>query len=183
MGPRPASPRSRGAEDNVATLHHSTTLEHFGKSFWSNGAPQRPVAAVEDLLGPITRLAPHLDVASVGAATPGSSEKHFLVSGQYALMRHLWQRYVSDAAYAQLLTDHHMEHLGDLSAWHVTEVAPGRHLVRWPVVEDWFSEPDPRTGRIPPDPAVLDQAPHDFAALLPTREALQAHPLRPPNPA
>ena len=70
-----------------------------------------------------------------------------------------WSRYIPDAFGMQLLTDEHLSRVRDLSAWTVTEPAPGRHLVEAPDLADWF-------GPAGPSEQVLAAARADFGPVI-----------------
>jgi hypothetical protein len=51
----------------------------------------------------------------------------------------LWARFVPDACGMLLLTGEHLAQAADLSAWTLTEVAPGRYLAEAPGLPAWFA--------------------------------------------
>ncbi|QCX26389.1 hypothetical protein [Nocardioides jishulii] len=165
-------------EEGRELMRRTLTLDLFGQSAWSNADPEISTAqGVHELVQLIIRLAPHLDVAVLGAARPATTEFHDLQTPAYGLVRHLWHSYVPDAAPVLLLTDRHMERVGDLSAWQVQEVAPGRHLLQWHRLDDWFTPPT-ETGHVDPDADALARARHDLRDLFVTRAVRKANPLR-----
>ena len=70
-----------------------------------------------------------------------------------------WGGYVPDVFGMQLLTDEHLRRAADLSAWTVTEAAPGRHLVEARNPADWF-------GPAGPSAQTLAAARADFGAVI-----------------
>lgn len=80
-------------------------------------------------------------------------------AGYHRRAPHLESSWVPDAYGVQLLTDRHLRHANDLSAWNVEEVAPGKHLV---VARDpgaWF-------GPSEPDATVVEHARGDFGPMI-----------------
>jgi hypothetical protein len=67
------------------------------------------------------------------------------------------------------LRDAHLERARDLSAWTITSLGHGRHLVEAPDLEPWYA------GRTP-EPDVLEQAREDFGPMLLTEQVIEEHP-------
>jgi hypothetical protein len=80
---------------------------------------------------------------------------------------HLLDRYAYDAHGVQVLTDAHLAKAHDLTRWSVTDLGHGRHLVEAPDLAPWYAAPLP-------EPTVVEQARHDFGAMLLTLEAIRA---------
>lgn len=85
---------------------------------------------------------------------------------------HLRDRYLPDAHGIQIVTDAHLHAAHDLSAWTITDLGEGRHLVEAPDLAPWYGAPLP-------DPDVLARARADWAGALLTLDVIEAHPFRP----
>lgn len=83
--------------------------------------------------------------------------------------KHLLGEYVPDAHGLQVLREEHLGRAHDLSEWRISELGHGRYLVEAPDLEPWYS-------RAVPDPGVLEQARHDFGAMLLTEDVIATHP-------
>lgn len=70
--------------------------------------------------------------------------------------------HVPDAHGIQVLRDEHLANAHDLSAWNVTALGSGRHLVEAPDLAPWYSTPLP-------DPEVVERARRDFGAMILTQ--------------
>jgi hypothetical protein len=94
---------------------------------------------------------------------PGIREYHVRYN------KHLLDRCVPDAHGVQVLQTAHLERAHDLSAWDVTELGVGRHLVQARDLTPWYAE-------TLPDADVLAQARADFAGALLTLDVIAANP-------
>lgn len=83
--------------------------------------------------------------------------------------RPLMKNFTPDAYGIQLLTDAHLERTHDLSAWSITEITPGRHLVEHPDLAAWYADPHP-------DPQLIEQARADFGEAILTPRAIDENP-------
>lgn len=86
---------------------------------------------------------------------------------------HVLDLWVPNAHGVQVLTNAHLERAHDLSAWSLTDLGHGRHLVEAPDLEPWY-------GGDRPDEATLAQARADFGEMILTPEIIEAHRLPPP---
>lgn len=84
--------------------------------------------------------------------------------------RHVLDRWVPDAHGIQVLTDAHLQRAHDLTAWRVTDLGSGRHLVEAPDLRAWY-------GSTTPDPTTLQVARGDFGDMILTQEDIDANPL------
>lgn len=82
--------------------------------------------------------------------------------------RHLWSRFVPDAHAIQVLTRDHLNKANDLSGWSITSLDGNRYLVEAPDLDAWHA-----TGDV--DDATLDQARHDFGAMILTTADIEAN--------
>jgi hypothetical protein len=90
-------------------------------------------------------------------------------------LRDLLDHRVSDAYGVQVLTDAHLAHATDLSAWEVTALDGGRHLVRARDLALWFAGDAP-------DEAVLQRARNDFGAMVLSPDVAATEPPGPFGP-
>lgn len=153
--------------------HGSITVQH-GDSSWSW---QDQAAAVREfLLSDLPPIAQASMQLSQPAAISGSAWPY--VDAAFVILNaHLLPEYVPDAHGFQILTDAHLSHARDLSAWTITPLGHGRHLVEAPDLEPWLRplkamkegiNLDP-TLIVPDDKEVLAQARHDFGDMILTR--------------
>ena len=82
--------------------------------------------------------------------------------------RSLWREFTPDAHGIQILTDAHLARARSLTGWNVNPVAGGRYLVQARDLEPWYSGTQP-------DPDVLAAARADFADMILTPSAIDAH--------
>jgi hypothetical protein len=88
---------------------------------------------------------------------------------QVGANRHLWDRFVPDVHGIQLLTEAHLARAGNLDAWDVQRLTPGRYLVQAKDLRPWFAGEET-------DPDILTAARQDFHNMLLTYEVIEAHP-------
>lgn|GEM_PF-2445645 len=88
---------------------------------------------------------------------------------QVVANRHLWDRFVPDVHGIQLLTEAHLARAGNLDAWDVQRLTPGRYLVQAKDLGPWFAAKEI-------DPDMLTAARQDFHDVLLTYEVIEAHP-------
>lgn len=125
--------------------------------------------AASTLLAPLIALAPHatlglirtsapytLSLTGIASAYPlaGEVEEHGFRSH-----RHLLADHVPDAHGIQVLTERHLARAHDLSAWDITDLGAGRHLVAAADLAPWYDAAVPA-------PEVLAQARRDFGPML-----------------
>ena len=82
---------------------------------------------------------------------------------------HLLPHYAVDAHAIQVLQDSHLAKARDLTAWNITDLGHGRHLVEAPDLDPWFGEPLP-------DADTLAKARHDFGPMLLTEQIVADNP-------
>jgi hypothetical protein len=83
--------------------------------------------------------------------------------------RHLLDWFVPDAHGIQVLRDEHLARAHDLANWNITDLGSGRHLVETTDFEPWYATDVP-------DPDVVEQARHDFGAMILTAEDIATNP-------
>ncbi len=79
--------------------------------------------------------------------------------------RHQDPRYLPDAFAWQVVTDEHLSRARDLSAWRLTDLGDGRHVLAAPRLEEWML-PDPDSQHLRIAPGVLEGARRDFGAMI-----------------
>ncbi|HMJ78912.1 MAG TPA: hypothetical protein VK507_23205 [Iamia sp.] len=90
-------------------------------------------------------------------------------SGNLTTHRHLLAQYAPDAHGLQILRGAHLEKARDLSAWTITDLGHGRHLVEATDLEPWYAHGET-------DGGTLERARRDFGPMILTRDVLAAHP-------
>lgn len=92
--------------------------------------------------------------------------------------------FVPDAFGLQLLTDAHLERANDLSAWDITPLGGGRHIVAARDLEAWYRPVHDQSleysecthdAFLPSDPHTLAQARDDFGDMILTPEIIERH--------
>jgi hypothetical protein len=137
-------------------------------------------ADVDDLRRVVTDLAPHLEQGVIRRADVLSEDWAPCVNGRPRMpfggetvsagspllgLRHLLARRVTDAHGVQVLSDAHLAHAADLTAWDVRPLTPGRHLVRAAELAPWYATDQP-------GPDVVAHARADFGDLILSRQHL-----------
>lgn len=134
------------------------------------------VALVGEITQPLIRHPDALDLAFVrmeragvnswfdikGPPLPHVSENEFVAN------RHLWDQFVPDVHGIQLLTEAHLARAGNLDAWDVQRLTPGRYLVQAKDLGPWFAGEET-------DPDILAAARQDFHNMLLTYEVIETH--------
>lgn len=139
--------------------------------------PERPWSAIIDEIRDAITAFPELTNQAFirpGPRSPGSWMDIDIIQDlpgqlpEVAIRAHpdLLDRYVPDAHGIQVLRDTHLDNARDLSRWNITDLGHGRHLVEAPDLTPWYSTPLP-------DPNIVEQARHDFGAMILTEATIQ----------
>lgn len=149
---------------------------------WPEVVEELRSALVATLLDEVSvALISHRDWGTLLRSTmPGSELYH---GRAYLWHPERWDEFVLEPCGIQILTDQHLAAAADLSGWRTTRLDAGHVLVEARDLEPWFGTPLRPDDALPAD--LLDQARHDFGAMILTPQRAEALGLdsRPPRPS